>query len=504
MKGEKKMITRYEQVEITGIWSNESKLSLWQKTELSVIKAKVILGELSKEIWLAISKILKRKPIDIHWWLARDKEIGHDLNAFIDERRRHLPLELQRYLHEEITSYDTEESAFARMLKKSLALTKKYLAEIIIVLRDMAKRYRYTVMMGKTHGQDAEPQTFGKRCLTWLRQIEVDLDNLKKAGKNLRFSKISGAGGNYGSINPAVEKEALRILGFKPFYGATQIMPRELYTPVSEALCQIVKTLDKIATDIRLGARSGQPIYQEPFGKKQKGSSIMPHKKNTILTEQIEGMARLAKGYQSAIMDNIKTWEERAIEQSCVERVAWPDLFHVTIHSLRTMTRVLKGLAVYPDNMLLEIINSRGCYAAGEIKSFLAEKGVPFGLSAEESYRIVQLAAFNAFKPQPEAERLRNNLPQSLREAEEDLARFQRMERPAPISIQKIIARAELEVSPELEASEEDVQRWNEILRKIFQEQTSIEEFHQIFSVSYLLRNEEKLYQEILESRKEK
>lgn len=282
-----------------------------------------------------------------------------------------------------------------------------------------------------------------------------------------------------------------------PFYGATQIMPRELYAPIAQALCQIVQTLDKIATDIRLGARSGNPIRQEPFGKKQKGSSAMPHKKNTISTEQIEGMARMAKGYLSMIMDNIKTWEERAIEQSSVERVAWPDLFHVTIHSLQTMTKVLKDLAVYPDNMMREIVNSRGCYATTEVKKFLAEKGVAFGLSSDEAYRIVQLAAFNAFEPSEEARLFRQNLSHSFESAQKDLHYFSFVHK-VPTSIKDIIRHLMLKVSVETEASEADVERWNEILFDIFAQEANLKEFEQCFSIPYLLRNEPKLFREVL------
>jgi len=494
------MIKRYEQAEITGVWSDQNKLNLWQETELAVIQAKAILGQIEEGVFLEMSGILRGIPIDIEWWLKRDSEISHDLNAFIEERVRHLPLELRPYFHgeEELTSYDVEEPAFGRMLKMSLEPVGENLLNLVHLLEEIAKRYRYTIMIGRTHGQGAELQTFGKRCLTWHQLLEVDLYALKMAKRGLRYSKISGAVGNYGSIDPEVEKETLKILGFQPFYGATQIIPRELYAPIAQILCQIVITLEKIATDIRLGARSGSPIYQEPFGRKQKGSSRMPHKKNTISTEQMEGMARMAKGFQSMIVENIKTWEERAIEQSSVERVAWPDLFHVALHSIRTMTRVLKGLVVYPDNMLREVIDSRGCYAAGEVKKFLAKKGITFSLSTEEAYRIIQLAAFNVFEPSPEAQQLRESPFSSLEEANEAILKFQQMPISAPIFIKDIIFKGELRVSSELEANEVDVKKWNGVLGQIFQNQDNVKEFHQIFSAPYLLRHEAKLYQEIL------
>jgi adenylosuccinate lyase len=492
------MIERYADREICRIWSDEHKLELWQKTELAVIEAMAKIRQIPEESYQKISEILKSQPIDINWWKEKETEIKHDLNAFVEERLRFLPPELQQYFHKKLTSYDVEEPAFATMIKESLAVVEKYYRELDATLVEMAKKYRFTIMLGRTHGQGAELQTFGKRILTWLRDLRLDFEVLKKVAENLKYSKISGAIGNYGSIDPEIEKRALEILGFEPYYGATQIMPREIYAPIAYALCQIVLTLDKIALAIRLGARSGRPIYQEPFGKKQKGSSAMPHKKNTISTEQLEGMARMAKGFLSMIIDNIRTWEERAIEQSCVERVAWPDLFHVVVHSLKTMTRVLKGLVVYPENMLLEIAESRGCYASSEAKEVLRELGVGYGLNTEDAYRIVQLAAFNAFEASEEINDLRNNPPKSFEEANAMLLKFQQLQKTEVISIKDIIARGELKTSPELEATEKEIKRWNEVLKKIFSNPENIERWNRIFQPSYLLKNEAKLFEETI------
>lgn len=384
------------------------------------------------------------------------------------------------------------------MLQASINLVEIYYQQLDAIFVEMAKKYRFTIMNGRTHGQEAELQTFGKRCLTWLRDLRFDFTHLMGVKENLIYSKISGAIGSYGSIEPELEENALEILGFKPYYGATQIIPREIYAPIAQALCQLVLTLDKIALAIRLGARSGRPIYQEPFGKKQKGSSAMPHKKNTISTEQIEGMGRMAKGFFDMIQDNIVTWEERAIEQSCVERVVWPDLFHIVVHSLKTMTRVLKGLVVYPDNMLLEIIDSHGCYASSEAKEVLRKLGVQYGLNTEDAYRIIQLAAFNAFEPTAEAARLQISLPDSLVEADKVLQEFRNIPRQTPVSIRDIIAEGNLRFSPHLEISETDIQKWNDILKQIFENPANLEQWNQIFQPSYLLRNETKLYQEII------
>ncbi|OGZ68646.1 MAG: hypothetical protein A3D44_03980 [Candidatus Staskawiczbacteria bacterium RIFCSPHIGHO2_02_FULL_42_22] len=491
------MHPRYAHPQITNIWSSENKLNLWQETELAVIRARVNLGQLPKSVFENISRLLGAEKIDLAWWQQKDKEVGHDLNAFLEERLRYLPIELQQHFHDGMTSYDTEESAFVTMLSQSLFLFEAPLEELVKVLKTMALRYRYTIMIGRTHGQEAELQSFGKRCLTWLVALKEGVKNLTHAKENLKYSKLSGAIGNYHGINAATEKEALWLLGFLPFYGTTQILPRELYVPLAQALTQIVMTISKMALDIRLGARSGRPIYQEPFGKKQKGSSAMPGKKNTIATEQLEGMARMAKGYCRMIEENIVTWEERAIEQSCVERVAWPDLFHAALHSVKTITRVLEGLQVYPDNMMQEIIDSCGCWAAGQAKEFLRHQGAPYGLSSEDAYRIVQSAAFNAREPVEWRKNMRKEICASFEKADSEF--FHRRSQKEPTSIQDIISRCLLVVSSELAASPECIKRWHQLLEKIFSGKPDVQDaWCQIFKPSHSLRGEAILYKQIL------
>jgi adenylosuccinate lyase len=497
------MIDRYADKEITDIWSKENKVKTWQEVELAIIEARFAFGEISKKDFLEIKEKLKRNPIDINWWLSKENELKHDLNAFVEERRRFLSSRLQIYFHKSVTSYDIEEPAFAIMLQDSLEVVERFLNEFVEVLRNMAERYRYTVMNARTHGQEAELQSFGKRILCYISDMKLSLKALRLAEENLRYSKISGAIGNYGGgITPHLEKEALKILDLKPYYGATQIMPREIYMPVADTLCHLVGTLEKISISIRLGARSGRRILQEPFGKKQTGSSAMPHKKNSISTEQIEGMWRMATNYLNMIIQNIPTWEERAIEQSCVERVAWPDLFHITVHSLKTMTKVMSGLVVYQDTMLLEIFESRGTYASNSAKELLKELRGFCQITVEECYRIVQLAAFNVLKPSEEAEEIRNRQPKSLEETNKMLSDFVAIPVVKPISIQQVIANGELKVSPELAATAEDVARWNTFLKIIFRDQEAQNRWKEIFTPSYHLKAEQKLYAEILSDNK--
>ena len=489
------MDPRYSKNEkIKQIWATENKLLLWQRTELAVIDARAHHGEIALADAAEIRHVLEVTPIDIKWWKAKDEEIRQDLIAFVEERRRHLPERLRHYFHERLTSFDTEEPAFAAMLRKSVDEVELMLYTLADVLGGQIKRYRFTVMLGETHGQWAELQTFGKRVATWLKAVLVSANNLLRTGSDLTSSKLSGAVGNSPDLSREIQETALASLGFKPFYGATQIMPRECYASVASALGQLVASLVKEATDIRLDARSGRTLIREPFKKTQKGSSRMPHKRNPITLEQMEGMLRMADGYVAMIQKNIQTWQERAIEQSCVERVAWPDLFYVVTHCLDRMAHVLAGLQVYQDEMLQEVIDCRGVYAASKAADFLSEHGLKFDMDPEEAYKIVQLAAFNAFEPSPEAMTIRTEEFHSYESAEFACREIKSLggAKPPRPSIYSIISKGSLRPSNELAADGEQVRRWNKMLLQIFVDKPDKiwAKWNAIFSFEYNLRGE--------------
>lgn len=491
------MIERYENAKISSIFSDEHKLALWQRTELAVIRAMTSSG-VPREIFEEIDKIWEAVPIDINWWKKRDVEIHHDLNAFIDERVRHLPKQLQRFVHQKITSFDTEEPAFVTILQEAVLVIEELFIDFEFELEKLAKEHRHTIIMARTHGQEAELTTFGARVLSWIVDLRLARESYKFGVSKLKYSKISGAIGKYGAIEPLLEEKALGYMNLKPLIGATQIMPRVIYAPLAQGITNMVMVLSKIALDIRLMARSGRPLVQEPFGKKQKGSSAMPHKKNTIRTEQIEGMARMAKNYCSMIMDNIVTWEERAIEQSSVERIAWPDLFHVACRSFEVMNQVISGLKVYPDNMLEEVYEARGVYASAEAKEFLKERLAPLGGGYEDAYRIIQLACFNVFQPEAQRLYLRTSIASSYEGAKNALKRLSELKIQKPLSIENFILRAELEVHEALEADEKTVHQYNEWLRMIFSDPEEVIEWMEIFEPEYLLQHEHYLFSQII------
>jgi adenylosuccinate lyase len=401
-----------------------------------------------------------------------------------------------------MTSYDGEEAPFTLLLRSGCKYIIGDAQALLNAIRDKAILYRYTPMNGRTHGQEAEVQSFGRRCLTWYRDIETGLSNLTKLLSNLDYSKLSGAIGTHSGIDPEVEAIALDALGLKAWMGATQIMPRILYSPVASALADIATIIDKVSTDIRLGARSGRTLWQEPFAKKQKGSSAMPHKKNTIKCENTAGMARLARTYAVALRENILTWEERDIAQSSVERVCWPDLFDVTLRAIKNLTEVMRGLVVYPDMMLIEIIESRGTYASSSAKDFLAPLVEPFGLEAEDAYRMVQVASFNVFEPAAYAVKLRQNPPTSLGESDGSLEIVRELGGCKYIGlprIQDVLANGHLSVSPELDFDVNTVSKWNMTLHRIFDDPQTRIEWQKLFTPSHILQNEAYQFKEVFD-----
>ncbi len=491
------MIPRYAHGGISQLFSDEQKVARWDAVELAVIAARVELDLTTASAYEEIAAQLKAHPCDIRWWHTREAETKHDLTAYIDERLRHIPHALHAEWHKDMTSYDTEDAAATRALLDAAELVHADVKKLIQLLRSIALQYRYTPMLERTHGQWAKLRSFGGRVLTWLKPLSFALSQLEHALLSCQYSRISGAIGNYGGeLSPQIEQLALRKLKLVPFYGATQILPRIVQAPLAQALRLVAEALAQIATDFRLGSRSGCPLWHEPFGKKQKGSSAMPHKKNPINTEQMGGMLNLVRGYESSILASMQTWEGRAIEQSCVERTAWPDLFHAVLRMTSVMNRVISGMVVYPDNMVREIGESRGTYASDEAKNMLArecgKRDVPF----ETAYRIMQAASFIAFKPNAYWHSIRTKELESLTDADlyaHSLHPAQEMR-----GIDDIIAKAELVPVDEIDVTAEHAETWNALLRRIFESDSVRNEWSKLFAPSYLLKNEGFLFASIL------
>ncbi|MDD5341092.1 MAG: lyase family protein [Patescibacteria group bacterium] len=491
------MIKRYVNKKIEEIWALGKKYELWLMLELTVIRIRCAMGMFPKYTHEKICDALGEIEFgdkQIAEIAEIEKKTKHDLNAFIEWIKARLPVDLRMYIHWKMTSYDTEEAPFSLMLLESFDLVIQQCDHLCDVLHEMVYKYRYVPMLGRTHGQEAKLQSFGLRALRWYLALDEARQQLLDSQKEIKLSKLSGAIGNYQGITPEEEDAVLRSLGLKPFVGASQIMPRILHQPLVNALLMIVGSLTQIAEDIRIAARSGLPLMQEFFDKGQMGSSAMPHKKNTITCENQIGTWRMAKGYGNMLRDCMLTWEERAIEQSCVERVAWPDLFHVVMQSFKNMASVLERLQVFPDHMMLEIDNSHGCYASEEAKELLKE----FGL-IDEAYKIVQLAAANVHEHGQVLSDYRKQLQASSVEGYPDiddavlLGKHYRSEEVD--SINRVISQGDLRPAEALGHSEETVSAWNKKLKEIFADPKKLEKWNEVFTITFQLRNESFIFE---------
>jgi adenylosuccinate lyase len=261
------MIDRYANKRQAEIWSTENQLTEWQNSELAAIFARAQAGQVVWEDYLEVKRILESNHFDISRWLEIEAELHHDLQAFVEERREYLPERVEALLHFLLTSYDTEEPAFVRRLSAAVRVVMDLLSKLESLLKKMARQYQHCPMNLRSHGQEGEVGTFGKRILGWLAPLQVSIVQLQNAAKWLVYSKMSGAMGNYGGLSPELERAALAFLDLKPFPGATQIMPRTLYLPTAEALCAVMENVAQIAMDIRLASRSGLPLMREFFAK---------------------------------------------------------------------------------------------------------------------------------------------------------------------------------------------------------------------------------------------
>src|SRR6516162_354476 len=298
-----------------------------------------------------------------------------------------------RWMHFGMTSSDVIDTAQALQMREACDLILKDLDFLSEAIRDRAVEYRRTPMIGRTHGVHAEPMTFGLKLALWYAELARDLERVRRARAVVNVGKISGAVGTYAHLPPAVEADVCRRLGVEPAPVASQVIQRDRHAELLSALAITAASLEKFALEIRGLQKTEIGEVEEPFSKGQKGSSAMPHKRNPIGCEQIVGLARLIRGNCHAAFENVALWHERDISHSSVERVILPDSFIALDHMLRRMTRITRGMVVYPDRMLENLERSRGVVFSGTILLELARRGV----SREQAYEWVQRNAMRSF-----------------------------------------------------------------------------------------------------------
>ncbi len=384
------MIERYTLPAMGKIWEDENKYRIWLQIEVLACEAQAKLGIIPAE---AVKEIKEKARFDVEKILKIEETVQHDVIAFLTNVAEYVGPN-SRYIHFGMTSSDILDTTLAVQMKQAGELLLEKLKEMRDVLAARSIEFKDTVMVGRTHGVHAEPITFGLKLALWYSDTLRSIRRLENAIEMVSVGQISGAVGTYDHLDPQVEEYVCSRLELKPADISTQIIQRDRHAEYLNTLALIGAGLEKIAVEIRHLQKTEVLEAEEPFGKGQKGSSAMPHKKNPIICERITGMARLLRGYAATGMENIALWHERDISHSSVERVILPDATITLHYMLHKTVQVLSGLVVHPEQMRENLEITRGLIYSQPILLKLIEKG----LTREEAYRLVQSNAMQVWE----------------------------------------------------------------------------------------------------------
>jgi adenylosuccinate lyase len=372
------------------VWSEESKLARWLEVELAALEAWAEVGVVPADAAAAIrERAVPPSP-------ARVREIEertqHDVAAFVDAVAEGLGGD-GRWLHYGLTSSDVLDTATALQVREAGDLVLQGLEQGLAAVVRRAEEHRETVMVGRTHGVHAEAITFGAKLAGWGFELDRDRERLAHALEGMRVGKLAGAVGTYAGGDPEVERIACERLDLVPESIATQIVPRDRHAGLLSALAVCAASLERFATEIRHLARTEVREVQEPFGRGQKGSSAMPHKRNPVVAERICGLSRVVRAAASVALENVALWHERDISHSSAERVVLPDAFLAVDYMLDRFAWLVDGLVVDAGRMRRNLDASHGLVFSQRVLSAL----IAAGLSRQEAYELVQRSALRAW-----------------------------------------------------------------------------------------------------------
>ena len=388
------MIERYTRPAMGKIWEDENKFRIWLEIETLACEAQAELGIVPKE---AVKVIREKGNFNVARILEIEHEVKHDVIAFLTNVGEYVGPE-SRFIHLGMTSSDVLDTALAVQMKQSAELLLKDMEGLKDIFERRAKEFKYTVMIGRTHGIHAEPITFGLKLALWYAEMERNIGRLNASLKTISVGKISGAVGTYQHLDPFVERYVCEKLGLQPAPISTQIIQRDRHAEFMNVLAICGCSLEKFATEIRHLQKTEVLEAEEYFSKGQKGSSAMPHKRNPIVCERVAGLARLLRSNALAAMENVALWHERDISHSSVERVIIPDSCILLDFILADMTKIIDRLLVYPEYMTRNLNATRGLIFSQEVLLALTKKG----MKREDAYRIVQEQAMKVWQEEKE------------------------------------------------------------------------------------------------------
>jgi adenylosuccinate lyase len=383
------MIERYTLPEMDRVWSQDNKFQNWLKIEIAACEAQARLGHIPAE---AVEAIKARAAYDTARIEQIEAEVHHDVIAFLTNVAEYVG-EPSKYIHLGMTSSDILDTGLAMQMRDAAALIRTKLERLRQVVAEQARRYKYTLNMGRSHGVHGEPSTFGLKMALWYTDLGRAIVRLDQAAEDIAYGAISGAMGNFAHLDPQVEEYVCAAAGLKPCPVSTQVIQRDRHAHFMTTLAVIGATLEKIATEIRNLQRTEILEAEEPFRKGQKGSSAMPHKRNPMMSERVAGLSRVLRGNAVAALENVALWHERDLTHSSVERIIIPDSCILLDYILEKLTEVIQGLVVYADNMMRNINLTGGLIFSQELMLHLIDKG----MLRETAYRLVQEKAMQSW-----------------------------------------------------------------------------------------------------------
>lgn len=384
------MIERYSRQEMAKIWELNSKFDYYLQVELAVCDAYAELGTIPKE---AAKEIREKAKFTVERIDEIEKEVRHDVIAFLTCVNESLG-DLGRYVHVGMTSSDVIDTAFALQIQDSGKIIKEDLEKTIKTLKNLASQHKTTICIGRSHGIHAEVMTFGAKLCSWIDILERQKENFEHALEQIRVGQISGPVGTYSNISTDIEKITCKNLNLKPARISTQIIARDYHAYFMQSLALIASVIEQFATEIRHLQKTEVLELEEGFGKGQKGSSAMPHKKNPVLSENLCGLARVVRANSIVALENIPLWHERDISHSSAERIIFPDSLTLIDFMLNRFNGLMENIVVHKDNMLKNTDKFGGIVFSQKVLLSLVAKG----LSREDAYVIVQRNALDAFQ----------------------------------------------------------------------------------------------------------
>ena len=384
------MIERYSRKEIKSIWEDYNRYSIWLEIELAAAEAMEKLNIIPKGV---VKKVRSKAKINPKRILQIEEKVKHDIIAFLTSITEKVGKEA-KYLHKGMTSSDVLDTCFNLQLKQSGKILLQNIDQLLVSIKKQALKHKFTLCIGRSHGIHAEPITFGLKMLTFYQEFLRNKKRLENSIKEISTCAISGAVGTFANIDPRVEGYVAKKLKLTVEPISTQVIPRDRHAQFFSTLGIIASSIERFAVEIRHLQRTEVLEVEEFFGKKQKGSSAMPHKKNPILSENLTGLARLIRSSVVPALENVALWHERDISHSAVERNIGPDATIALDFALNRLSNVVKNLNVYPKNMKKNLDITNGIFFSQRVLLELTTTG----FSREESYKIVQRNAMQAWK----------------------------------------------------------------------------------------------------------